>query len=56
MINHVINNRIQLISLDIITLKNEHVEDMQDIGLLDEIQSVIDEFAPVLSNFRLEPS
>lgn len=54
MINHVINNRIQFTSLDILTLKNEHAADIQDIGILDEIQSVIEGFAPVLSNFKYE--
>lgn len=56
MINHVISNRIHLISLDVLTLKNEHAADIRDIGLLDKIQSAIDGFAPVLNNFRLTPS
>jgi CheY-like chemotaxis protein len=56
MINHVINNRIQLISLDIITLKNEHAAEINDMGILDDIQSVIDGFASVLGDFRLVAS
>lgn len=56
MINHVISNRIHLILLDVLTLKNEHAADIRDIGILDDIQSVIDGFAPVLNNFRLNPS
>ncbi len=55
-INHVINGRVQLIRSNVLTLKNKHAADIQDIGILDEIESVIEGFAPVLNNFTLKPS